>query len=81
MWHLGDVACLHVERNQLVGCFYLDIIDYPLWLAMIRSSGLYIGGVDDSSRYERGWYVFTAFSVSEKRGPSLFFQYFKNTTV
>jgi hypothetical protein len=24
-----DVACLHVERNHIVGCSYLDIIDKP----------------------------------------------------
>jgi hypothetical protein len=27
-WHVNDVACLHVEINQLVGGSYLDIEDY-----------------------------------------------------
>jgi hypothetical protein len=29
-----DVACLHVERNHIVGCSYLDIID-SLWSHLI----------------------------------------------
>jgi hypothetical protein len=27
MWHLAELDGLHVERNHLVGCSYLDIID------------------------------------------------------
>jgi hypothetical protein len=27
MWQADDVDRLHVERNHLVGCFYLNIID------------------------------------------------------
>jgi hypothetical protein len=28
MWHVAELDALHVERNHLVGCSHIDIIDY-----------------------------------------------------
>ena len=39
---LDDVACLHVERNMLVGASYLDIENYWQYSEILNGLGLII---------------------------------------